>query len=188
MTPRQPSHLGTCIAGALWCLLVAASPARAQSFFEFGGGWDYFAPPPAGESYNQSYNLRASLGRQISPRLMMRFDVIVNQYQAHIPVAYPCICNGPQHVSEMGGVTGFTGNVLYNLDERGIFYLSAGTGIYDTNFGSPAIVSIGVSAAAGVAVPVAPRLRLFAEARDHVLLSTGNQPPWFAPITIGLRY
>jgi hypothetical protein len=188
MTPRQTSHLATCIAGALWCLLVAASPARAQGFFEFGGGWNYFAPPPAGESYSQAYNLRASIGRRVSRRILMRFDIIVNQFQKRELLSEPCPVQGCDDVSQSGGITAFTGNALFNLDDQGIFYLSAGTGIYDAINGGGGIVTLGLSAGAGVAVPISSRLRVFAEARDHVILATGSQPPWFAPITIGLRY
>ncbi len=185
----HPSRSAALITGAVWCLLVTPSAARAQSFFEFGGGWDYFAPPPPGESFSEAHNIRASLGRKVSPHLLMRFDIIANQFQKREPLLAPCPypgCTG--QLSQSGGITAFTGNVLFNLDEPGIFYLSAGGGIYDTNNRSAAIVNIGVSAGVGVAVPVGVRLRLFAEARDHVLLATGNQPPWFAPITIGLRY
>src|ERR1700722_6652337 len=122
MTPRQTPHVGTCIAGALWCLLVAASPACAQGFFEAGGGWDYFAPPAAGESYNQAYNIRLSLGRQLSPRMLIRFDIIANQFQERTQVYPPCAypgCNGPQYEGRTGGVTGFTGNAIFNVDARG---------------------------------------------------------------------
>jgi hypothetical protein len=192
MTLSRPSRITAWIAGAACCLLVVPYSAGAQSFVELGAGWNYYAPAAQPESYRQTYNIRASIGQQISPRVLIRFDALVNQFQQQVfRGGEPCpfASCAPQYISQVGGITALTANALVNVDERGIFYISGGSGIYDTNANSdPAKVSIGVSAAIGITVPVGVRLRAFLEARDHIMLASGSQPPWFVPITFGLRF
>ena len=174
----------------LGLLLVGPRPAHAQQFIELGGGWNYMSPAPEGQIYSGGFNLRASIGSQLSPHLLVRFDAFMADFQVKTQVFPPCAFPGCTHAyydESSGGEAGLTANVLLNVDPRGIFYLTAGTGLYDLYFG-PARVRMGVSAGAGIAVPIRGRFRIFAEARDHVLLGGDSGPSWLAPLTVGVRF
>jgi hypothetical protein len=182
---------------AIWLgsLSICVTPARAQAFLELGGGWSYMAPAPASQNYSRSYDIRASIGQRLSRDVLLRFDAVVNQFDETVP--YISHFNNPgcpipscsiqYYDRHNNGVAGLTANAIANLDARGFLYVIAGAGIYDTYGGTPRL-STGVSAGGGVTVPLHARLRLFVEARSHFLLGANEQPPWVAPITIGLRW
>lgn len=77
-----------------------------------------------------------------------------------------------------------------SVDPRGILYVIGGARLYDVNgVNAPTTAwHFGVSAGAGIAVPVAPHLRAFVEARWHGLLGTTSGPSQLVPITVGLRF
>jgi hypothetical protein len=196
----RSSFRTACAALALGCLLAFPAAARAQTFFELGGGWNYVAPAhagdPAADKYSRGFNVRASLGRQLAPGFRLRLDAFTSQFddKYYPPMfctdLYPC---GPLLVESVG-IAALTANGLLNVDPRGILYVIGGAGVYDV-YGHTTSqrsrengLSVGVSAGAGISVPVGARLRAFAEARYHVLLGTTAQPPWLVPITVGVRF
>ena len=69
-----------------------------------------------------------------------------------------------------------------NIDPRGILYLVGGAGLFSANK-----LQSGLSAGAGLTVPVGRRLRGFAEARWLGPLGSRAVASWVVPITIGLR-
>jgi hypothetical protein len=82
-------------------------------------------------------------------------------------------------------------NGLASIDSRGLFYVIGGAGLYDAygdRGNDKAGVQVGVSAGAGIAVPVGVRVRAFVEGRYHAMLGGGAQPPWFVPVTVGIRF
>jgi hypothetical protein len=92
-------------------------------------------------------------------------------------------------------VAALSANWLVDVDPRGILYGIGGAGVYDVDDRSQKSgVSLGVSAGAGIAVPVGGGLRAFVEARYHVLrieqvlLGTTARPPWIVPVTFGVRF
>lgn len=183
-----------CAAVELGCLLVCPLPTYAQSFVEVGGGWSYMAAAPPGQSYSRSYNFQASIGSQLSQDVLVRFDAFVSHFAETVPyishLNNPCpipSCGTTYYNRPTNGVAGLTADALANLDARGILYVLGGAGFYDTYGGTPRL-STGLSVGAGVAVPIAARLRLFAEARSHFLFGANRQLPWLAPITVGFRY
>jgi hypothetical protein len=167
---------------AVWlgCLLVCPAPARAQTFVELGGGWNV----PAGASHGGS-NFRASLGWQVAPNFRWRIDAFTNQFDYTTTNTFPCPSVGCGVPSER--VNGLTANGLVNVDPRGIFYVIGGAGLYDVETQTTEL-HFGVSAGAGIAVPVVSHLRAVVEARWNGLLGATSGPPWLVPITIGLRY
>ncbi len=177
------------------CLLFCATPVGAQTFIEVGGGSNYLAPPPAGQSYGHGFNVRASIGRQFTPDFLIRFDAFTNQFAETVPLVSRLnnpgpVCNGcppPVYSRPYNGIAGLSASGLVNVDARGMFYVIGGAGFYDTYGGAPRL-STGVSAGAGVSVPVGGRFRAFVEAREHFLFGANSQPPWLVPITVGLRY
>ncbi len=177
-------------------LLVCARPTGAQTFVEFAGGWNYVGPAPAQayETYSHGFNLRASIGRPLTSRFLLRFDAFTSQFDEKTTTyAFPpCLFAGPctaipSYVFQSEGVAGLTANGLLNLDPRGVFYAVAGAGLYDT-YGGPAKLNIGVSAGAGISVPINTRLHVVVEARFHDLLGATYGPLRVLPITVGLRY
>ena len=182
------------VALGLACLLACPVRARAQSFAELGGGWNYPAPAPAGEGYRHGYNVRASLGHQVAPRVRVRFDAFVSWFddstQFYPPCAFPG-CTRPYYNVGRAYVAGLSANWLVNVDPRGILYGIGGAGVYDVDgYGGfqQNGVTLGVSAGAGISVPVGGGLRAFVESRYHILLGTTARPPWIVPITFGVRF
>ena len=169
---------------------VVASPLRAQTFIELGAGWSSISAAPVGQVYDGGFNLRASIGRPVTSRVSVRLDLFINSFtdktQLFPPCPYPG-CTQNYYAESSGGEGGLTANALVNVDPRGIFYLTGGTGLYDLYFG-PARLRWGVSAGAGVAVPVGKSVRIFAEARDHVLLGGDHGPSKLIPVTVGVRW
>jgi hypothetical protein len=132
--------------------------------------------------------MRASIGWQISPEFSWRIDLFTNQFDVTSHVVAPCpsfgcLMNAPHSES----VSGLTANGLLNLDSRGIAYLIGGAGLYHVQT-ADADWGFGLSAGAGIAVPVAPHVRVFAEAAWHGLLGLTPGPSSIVPITIGLRF
>jgi hypothetical protein len=195
MNRIRSSLAPACGGFSLACLLVCARPTGAQTFVELGGGWNYLAPPPAGQSYGHGFDVQASIGRQFTPDFLIRFDAFTNQFAETVPLVSRLnnpgpICNGcppPVYTRPYNGVAGLTASGLVNVDARGMLYVIGGAGFYDTYGGAPR-VSLGLSAGAGVSVPVGGRFRAFAEAREHFVFGANSQPPWLVPITVGLRY
>ncbi len=189
-SPISPRTGAICLGALLACPVTA----DAQTFIEVGGGWSYMAPAPTGQDFSRSYSIRASIGQRLSHDVLLRFDAVVNQFGETVP--YISHLNNPGPIGgsstlyynrRYNGVAGLTADAVANLDARGILYVLGGAGFYDTYGGTPRL-STGLSAGAGIAVPIDARLRIFAEARSHFLFGAGEQPPWVAPITIGLRW
>lgn len=177
---------------AVWlgCLVVCPAPARAQTFVELGGGWNHVAPVPSGVSYGSGSNLRASIGWQVAPNFRWRIDAFTSQFDVKTSIVQPCPsfgCSGPGYDFQSERVNALTANGLANVDPRGILYVIGGAGLYEVHT-QTAEWLFGVSAGAGIAVPVATHLRAVVEARWHGLLGSTSGPPWLVPITVGLRY
>ncbi|MBI3568578.1 MAG: hypothetical protein HY084_10325 [Gemmatimonadetes bacterium] len=170
--------------------LIGAAPLRAQSFVEFGGGWNYFALGPDGGKFANGYNVRASVGQVAAPHVSVRLDLFTVEFdrkmQLYPPCAYPG-CTHPFYDTQSMGAAGLTANVIWNVDSRGILYAIGGAGFYDLH-GAVSELRPGVSAGAGIAVPVGVRLRAIVEARWHGLISTTAGPSSIVPITLGFRY
>lgn len=179
-----------CLACAAVGLLVSPQPLRAQSFGEFGGGWNYVGPGPDGATNTNGFNIRASIGRVVTPRVRLRFDVFVSDFDRKVQFYPPCPapgCAHPYYNTESAGIAGLTANGIVNADSRGIFYVTGGAGLYDS-YGRRTEIRPGISAGVGVAVPVGTRLRAVVEARWHGLIGTTAGPSWIVPITVGFRY
>jgi hypothetical protein len=186
-----PTACGAFVVG---CLIVWPSPIRAQTFVELAGGWNDIGPAPEYASYSHGFNVRGSIGRQITPRFLLRFDGFTSQFDETIttyvypPCAQGVVCNAiPYSVVQSQRIAGLAANGLANVDSRGILYVVGGAGLYDT-YGGSARWNIGVSAGAGIAVPISGRLHAVVEAKFHDLLGATYGPPWLMPITVGLRY
>lgn len=190
MTLIRSSLSFACVAVGLGCLLACPLPARAQTFVEFSGGWNYLGPAPAGDNYANGYNVRASIGRVVAPNVRVRFDLFTSEFDHNVQFYPPCAYPGCTHAyynTQSMGVAGLTVNGLVNIDPRGIVYVIGGAGLYDVH-GTNHELRAGVSAGAGIAVPVGVRLRAVVEARWHGLTSTTVGPSWLVPITVGFRY
>jgi hypothetical protein len=175
---------------ALGCLFVIPAPARAQMFVELGAGLNFISPVPSGVSYGSGSNLQASIGWKVEPKIRLRVDVLTSQFDVKAMVNTPCQsfgCSGPVFSFHSESVNGVTANILADVDARGILYLIGGAGLYDVHTQSTERL-IGVSAGAGIAVPMGSRLRGVVEARWHGLLGATSGPAWLVPITVGLRY
>lgn len=88
-------------------------------------------------------------------------------------------------------VSGLTANGLVSVDPRGILNVIGGAGLYNAdlvNLRPSTEWHFGVSAGAGIAVPVVSHLRAFVEARWHGLLGDTSGPLQLVPITVGLRF
>jgi hypothetical protein len=178
-----------CVAALLGCLSVFPAAASAQAFVELGGGWNYVAPVASVASSNGS-NIRASIGWQVAPNFRWRVDAFTSQFDARTLLSLPCPsfgCPASAYI-QSERVNGLTANGLVNVDPRGILYVIGGAGLYDVQPGTPEEWHFGVSAGAGIAVPVSSHLRAFVEARWHGLLGATLGPQWLVPITIGFRY
>jgi hypothetical protein len=179
----------TCVAALLGCVLVLPAPAGAQAFVELAGGWNYVAPVASVASSNGS-NVRASIGWQVAPSFRWRIDAFTSQFDAKTALSLPCPSSGcpASAYIQSERVNGLTANGLVEVDPRGIFYLIGGAGLYDLQSQTPETWHLGVSAGAGIAVPVATHLRAVVEARWHGVLGATSGPAWLVPITIGFRY
>jgi hypothetical protein len=185
-------------------LVTVASPLRAQIFVEGGGGWNYVPLLPSTTGHilqPHGVNLRVAIGRAITPRVRVRVDAFTMQFNDKVPVyAYlPCISPGcapaQRESAYSGNISGMTVNGLVNIDSHGFVYEVGGAGLfldadavfkYDVPLRSE--LRLGVSAGAGLTVPLPGRLRVFAEARWNGPFGTRGVAPWIVPITLGLRY
>jgi len=190
MIPFRPSRLCACIAIGLGCLLVCALPARAQTFVEFGGGWNLMTSAASGDYYTRGISIRASVGSQIAPSVGWRIDIFTSEFDHNVQFYPPCAfpgCTHPYYHAQSVSVDGLTANGMVNLDPRGVFYVIGGAGLYDLR-GPATELHLGASLGAGIAVPVVSRLRVVVEARWHGVLGATAGPPWILPITVGLRF
>jgi len=176
------SSISHCIVGLVF-VLACASPLGAQIFVEGGGGWTY----PQQSASQGGYNLRAALGRAITPRVRVRLDAFMMRFNDKIPV-YPYSCPSfdcvyVQHETlHEGRVGGVAATGLLNIDPHGILYVLGGATHLFANERHP-----GLTAGAGLTVPVGVRPRVFAEAR-WMTFSTRYFAPRAVQITVGLRY
>ena len=133
--------------------------------------------------------MRGAIGRAITPRIRVRVDAFTIEFNDKIPVySYQTCsllnCAPAQHEAHYAGsVSGVVVNGLVNIDPHGIGYLVGGAGLFSANE-----LHLGVSAGAGLTVPVGQRLRGFAEARWIGPFSNRAVASWVVPITIGVRY
>jgi len=185
------SAIATCVM-ALVLLLACASPLSAQIFVEGGGGWNYVPLPPSTTGNvlrPHGFNLRAAIGRSVTPRIRVRVDAFTIRFNDKIPVYpyQPCSsldCTPVENKAHYeGNVSGVAATGLVNVDPRGVFYLVGGAGLFSANE-----LHLGVTAGAGLAIPIGARLRAFAEARWIGPFSTRAVAPSIVPITVGLRY
>ena len=187
----------------LVALLACASPVGAQVFVEGGGGWDHVPPHPSttGSVFRpHGINLRAAVGRVITPRVRARVEAFTIQFNDRIPVyAYqPCAsdCAPVDHEARYeGNASGVAATGLVNVDSRGVFYVVGGVGLFFdadavSRFGASLKrkLRLGVVAGAGLTVPVGARLRAFAEGRWNGPFGNRAVAPWVVPVTVGLRY
>ncbi|MHB0962990.1 MAG: hypothetical protein ACYC5V_07280 [Gemmatimonadaceae bacterium] len=184
-------------------LLACASPVGAQVFVEGGGGWNHVPPHPAttGSVFRpHGFNLRAAVGRVITPRVRVRVEAFTIQFNDKIPVYtyLPCVsyCAPVDHEARYeGNASGVAATGLVNVDSRGVFYVVGGAGLF---FNADAIsrfdaslmseLRLGVVAGAGLTVPIGGRLRGFAEARWNGPFGNRAVAPWIVPVIVGLRY
>lgn len=197
------AKIANCII-AVAVFLACASPLTAQTFIEAGGGWNYvpLLPSTTGDALKpHGLNLRAAIGRTITPRVRLRVDAFTLQFNDKIPVNFYLRCTFPicstaaHEAAYEGNVSGMAVNALVNMDRRGLFYLVGGAGLF---FDADAVfkfdvplkseLRLGVTAGAGFTVPLGARLRGFAEARWNGPFGSQNLAPWIVPVTLGLRY
>jgi hypothetical protein len=159
-------------------------------FVEAGGGWNFTAPASFGDNYTHGYSLRLSYGREVAPHLLLRVDAHRNEFDHRVQFYPPCAppgCSGPYFYTVPVAITGVTASGMLNIDRRGIFYATAGGGLYVVDAGGRE-AHFGASAGAGIAIPILGRLRAVVEGRYHALFGATNGPPWILPVTLGLRY
>jgi hypothetical protein len=174
----------------LCCLFVFAPSAGAQALVEFGGGWNEVASVPTGAVSNHGWNLRVSIDQQLAERFMLRVDASASELNYRVPFVAPCPvpgCSGQPYTGGTFDIAGLSANGLLSIDPRGILYVVGGTGLYNVH-NRTADLNVGVSAGAGVAVPIGRRLCAVVEARAQHLFGPTAAPSWLVPITAGLRY
>jgi hypothetical protein len=180
------------IAALLGCVVVWPAPARAQMFVELAGGLNYVPTLPSGAIYASGSNVRASIGWKVASNFSWRIDAFTSQFDSKDNSPLPCPSFGcpPSAYINSEHVNGLTASGLVSVDPRGIFYVIGGAGLYDVNNEGLTVTErhFGVSAGAGITVPMGSRLRAVVEARWHGLLGNPPGPTWLVPITVGLRY
>ena len=145
-----------CVTALLGGVSIISAPAGAQAFVELAGGWNYVAPVASVASSNGT-NIRASIGWHVASNFRWRIDAFTSQFDARTFLALPCPSNGcsPSAYIQSERVNGLTVNGLVDVDPRGILYVTGGAGLYDVQPQTPEEWHLGVSAGAGIAVPVA---------------------------------
>lgn len=169
-------------------VLVRPAEARAQMFGELAGGSNVLQPVPSGVIYASGSSLRASIGWKVASNFSWRVDAFTSQFDSKD--TDPCPGFGcSSGTSQTERVNGLTGNALLGVDSRGIVYVVGGAGLYQVNEvdGPTTGWHFGVSAGAGLAVPVAPHVRAVLEARWRGLFGATAGPSWLVPVTLGLR-
>ncbi len=180
-------------------LLACAAPLHSQTYVEAGGGFNYTAGGLPGRilgsrMYQTGFNLRASVGRTLTPRVGVRLDAFtLLDMEKRVSVtmyAPPClpdvVCPAagvPRGTLDDGRVTGVAANARVNIDARGVFYVIGGAALFHNNE-----LHLGVLAGTGIAIPVGDRLRAFAEARWLGPLSSRAMKRSVVPLTLGLRW
>lgn len=184
------SWSNACFSMALGCLLVLAPSSGAQTSVELGGGLNEVASVPTGAISSHGWNFRAAIDQQLSRHFLLRIDASASEFNYRVPFLATCAlpgCGGPQYTGGTVDIAGLSADGVLNVDPRGIFYAVGETGLYEAhNRGGD--VHVGVSAGAGIAVPVGTRLRAVVEARAQHLFGPTPAPSWLVPITVGLRY
>lgn len=186
---RTPAAWSASVVAAI----LFATGAHAQGaplFVELAGGWNYTAPAGTGNYDTHGYSFRASVGREVAPRLRLRFDAFTSEIDHNVQIYPPCAFPGCTHAYYdrfATSITGLTANVLLSPDRDGVFYATVGAGAYDQEL-QGSTLHLGASAGVGIAVPIHGRLRAVVEARYHAIAGETNGPPWILPVTIGLRY
>ena len=161
-------------------------------FFELGGGSNYAQTLGSGPTYVSGYNLRASIGWKVASNFSWRIDAFTNDFESKDNYNYPCPtfgCPASVHLHDER-VNGLIASGLVNFDPRGIFYMIGGAGFYGVNNVSVTVseTHFGLSAGAGIAVPMGSSLRGVVEARWLNLYGETAGPTWFVPITLGVRF
>lgn len=153
-------------------------------------------------NHSDGLNLRASIGRRLAAKFLIRLDAVSNQFNVRVPHAQNAICPAnvvcPSYFYETHPerANGLLANALVNIDPRGFLYLIGGAGLYDVDVqvesGVPPIDAtewhFGLSGGAGITVPLMLHLRFVVEVRWHALYGGTSGSPWFIPVTVGLRY
>lgn len=174
----------------LGCLCVFAPSVGAQTFIELGAGLNEVASAPTGAISSHGWNLRVSIDQQFSQRFLVRIDASASELNYRVPFAATCPTTGCGGQPYMGGtvdIAGLSANGVLNIDPRGILYAVGGPGLYNVH-NRTADLNVGVSAGAGITMPIGARLRAVVEARGQHLFGPTPAPSWLVPITVGLRY
>lgn len=181
-----------CVAIWLGLLVVSAAPARAQVFVELGGGWNFVEPLDAPGSFHRSgSSIQASIGQQVASHFGWRVDLSTSQFEVEQgPLPCPSTGCSPSAYLQPERVSGLTANGVLSVDPRGILYVLGGAGYYQVNVIDFPMTEFhfGLSAGAGVAVPIAGHLRVFAEARWLGLFGYTAGPSQLVPVVVGLRF
>lgn len=160
-------------------------------FGELVGGWNVVPTLPTGANYFSGSNVRASLGWRVASHFRWRIDAFTSQFDSQDNRPLPCPSFGcpPSAYRNSEHVDGLLANALLSVDPREIFYLLGGFGTYRVS--QPDVAASAshymISAGAGAAIPMGPRLRGVVEWRWHDLLGNPPGPSWLMPITVGLR-
>ncbi len=182
---------------ALGYALVAAlsSQSSAQTFVELGVGPDYATPrsDAASDFYRNGFTIRASFGREFARHFGLRLDGTLSRFNQNVQVYPPCPsapagCTREYFEPTSSSVVSLSANALVPVDSRKIFYLVGGAGYYGTRNQFASDQHFGISAGAGVAIPITHRWRGVVEGRYHAMLSGLTGPFAVVPITAGFRY
>jgi hypothetical protein len=181
-----------CAAALLGFAFVCPTRASAQLFGEIAGGSNFVPTLPSGATYASGSNFRVSVGWKVAQNFSWRLDAFTSQFDSKDHQNLPCPtfgCPASAYINDEH-ITGLTANVLLSVDPRGIFYLIGGAGYYNVNNAGLTVIQplFGLSAGAGIAIPMGARLRGVVEARWHGLVGATAGPTWLMPVMIGLRY
>ncbi len=193
-------------------LLACPSAALAQMFYSFGGGLNVTRQVPVGPAglfqgnTSHGFAAQASVGRQLTRRFGWRLDAFVSRFDLTQPSDFAgvlCVYNPPPGtccgICPLGSskglvnVTGLTASefvsVLPSAFKLGMYLI----GGLETDYlyqhpVAEGTVRLGLSAGAGITVPVGDHRQAFVEARYHRLLGAPSQLTWLAPVTVGLQF
>jgi len=170
--------------------VLGAGSVSAQRFVEIGAGWTHLASSHAlSEKIGNGANVRASIGVPLTPRVSGRLDLAGTFFHRKSEYFPPCPapgCSHPFYTSDANAVLGLTANDLLNIDQRGVFYLIGGPGVYLAD-GRASELHLGGDAGVGVSIPFGG-MHALVEAKVSRLFGSTTGPPWMVPVSLGLRF
>ena len=126
------SRAAACLAVGCTGMLAATTALRAQTTFSLGGGWNYLAPAPGSVfpiamEFSRGYNFQASVGRVVAPRVRLRLDGSVLEFNRTTRLNGPVLlilcpapgC-GPMEARASANVVALTANTVVDVDPREI--------------------------------------------------------------------